>query len=608
MDRIILELKLPPADAYHKIHQIIEEVNITVSQYIKDGGNHLKLNPVLGNVIFASSQHRWCFSLKSFARKYAEKFKGISVESFVKFLWGNYYFDEETRKFSKETKDKGYRSFVQFCLEPIYKLYTQGVGEDATSLGKTLKSLGIKYRKSELHQNVKPLLRLIMSKFFEDYSCIVDTLLTHAKSPYENAENKINRIYTGNQTTKIAEAMKECDKNGPLMIHITKLYPTPDSKDFLAFGRVMSGTLHLNDNVNVLGEEYYLFIYYSYTLDDSEDMARREVTCVSIPEGRYKIDVDHITAGNWVLLEGVSETIYSTATICDIESQESEIFKPLSFTTIASIKLSIEALHPSEVPKMEQGLRCLCKCYPLIKQKVEESGEHVVYGTGELQLDCAMHDLRLLFGDLEVKVADPVVTFCETINETSSLKCFATTPNKANKITMIAEPLDDGLYIDIENGKLNLNQPKQVSNYLREKYNWDILASRSMWAFGPTDHSPNVLLDDTLAGEVNKDLLHSVKDYVVQGFRWACKEGPLCDEPMRNIKFKITDAKISDIPIERGPGQIIPTARRVVYSSVLLATPKLMEPVDYIEITCPADMVKPVNEILALRRGWVKSV
>ena len=30
----------------------------------------------------------------------------------------------------------------------------------------------------------------------------------------------------------------------------------------------------------------------------------------------------------------------------------------------------------------------------------------------------------------DIKVADPVVSFCETVVETSSLKCFAETPNK----------------------------------------------------------------------------------------------------------------------------------------------------------------------------------
>ncbi len=42
------------------------------------------------------------------------------------------------------------------------------------------------------------------------------------------------------------------------------------------------------------------------------------------------------------------------------------------------------------------------------------------------------------------------MALCETVVETSSLKCFAETPNKKNKITMIAEPLDKGLAEDIE--------------------------------------------------------------------------------------------------------------------------------------------------------------
>lgn len=48
-------------------------------------------------------------------------------------------------------------------------------------------------------------------------------------------------------------------------------------------------------------------------------------------------------------------------------------------------------------------------------------------------------------------MAGSVVTFCESVVETSSLMCFAETPNKNNKIMMIAELLDKGLVEDIEN-------------------------------------------------------------------------------------------------------------------------------------------------------------
>ena len=58
-------------------------------------------------------------------------------------------------------------------------------------------------------------------------------------------------------------------------------------------------------------------------------------------------------------------------------------------------------------------------------------------------------DLRELYSEIEVKVADPVVSFAETVVESSQLKCFAETPNKRNKVTMVAEPLDRGLAEDI---------------------------------------------------------------------------------------------------------------------------------------------------------------
>lgn len=44
---------------------------------------------------------------------------------------------------------------------------------------------------------------------------------------------------------------------------------------------------------------------------------------------------------------------------------------------------------------------------------------------------------------------------------------------------------------------------------------------------------------------------------------------------IRNVKFKILDAVIAQEPLHRGGGQIIPTARRVVYSAFLMVRPLL---------------------------------
>lgn len=44
------------------------------------------------------------------------------------------------------------------------------------------------------------------------------------------------------------------------------------------------------------------------------------------------------------------------------------------------------------------------------------------------------------------------------------------------------------------------------------------------------------------------------KCQLLQGFQWGTREGPLCEEPIRNVKFKILDAVIAQEPLHRGGG------------------------------------------------------
>jgi U5 small nuclear ribonucleoprotein component len=69
---------------------------------------------------------------------------------------------------------------------------------------------------------------------------------------------------------------------------------------------------------------------------------------------------------------------------------------------------------------------------------------------------------------------------------------------------MIAEPLDKGIAEDIETGRVNMRMPAKERGKHFEKYGWDLLAARSIWAFGPDENGPNILVDDTLPTEVSK--------------------------------------------------------------------------------------------------------
>lgn len=534
MDRLILELKLPPTDAYFKLKHVIEEVNTVIENTLPGQGEKRRLSPEKGNVAFACSSMGWIFTLPSFAKMYAENYPDVNAKDFRLRLWGDIFFNPKRRSFTRKgTEERSKRTFVNFVLEPIYKLYSHTISESPEDLKETLATLGISLKPSQYKTDAKSLLKMVCEQFFGGAEGFVDMVVEHVPSPLEGAPKKLDRYYTGPTDTKTAESIAKCDQDGPLVIQVTKLFNTPDAERFDSFGRVLSGIAKAGQQVRVLGE--------GYTIDDEEDMSVSTISDTRIAESRYNISTSGVPAGNWVLLSGIDNSIVKTATIVPPKLPDDEdayIFKPVKHFTESVFKVAVEPINPSELPKMLDGLRKVNKSYPLITTKVEESGEHVILGTGELYMDCVLHDLRRLYSEMELKVSDPVTRFCETVVETSAIMCYAITPNKKNKITMVAEPLDDGIAEDIESGKVNIKDPiRKVGQFFEEKYDWDKLASRSIWAFGPEEMGPNILQDDTLPSQVDKKLVNTVRDTLRQGFSWGTREGPLCEE---RTKFSTT--------------------------------------------------------------------
>lgn len=111
------------------------------------------------------------------------------------------------------------------------------------------------------------------------------------------------------------------------------MYPTEDCTFFQVLGRVMSGTLHAGTDVRILGE--------NYTLQDEEDSRILTIGRLWIYESRYKIELNRVPAGNWVLIEGIDQSIVKTATITDLAiNEELYIFRPLKFNTQSVIKIA----------------------------------------------------------------------------------------------------------------------------------------------------------------------------------------------------------------------------------------------------------------------------
>lgn len=304
VDRLLLELRLPPADAYFKLRNTIEEINASAESHAKSLSlPRVRFSPSLGNVAFASALYGFIFTTQSFASMYLASWRNstksqltggwmrglegdIDVNIFSKCCWGDCYWNKETGGFTKAPSSPDHqRTFVEFILNPIYKIFAHTVGEEQPTLEPILQEMGVYLKNKDFQLDSRALLRTVCRQFFGNACAFIDMIVRKVPSPHSNAANKVRQTYAGNLSGDVAKDMLEMRAtSGTLMIHTTKCYHRPDCSAFDVLGRVMSGTVFKGQKVKVLGE--------AYDIADTEDMELREVTHLWIYEaGRYRVEV-----------------------------------------------------------------------------------------------------------------------------------------------------------------------------------------------------------------------------------------------------------------------------------------------------------------------------
>jgi len=220
----------------------------------------------------------------------------------------------------------------------------------------------------------------------------------------------------------------------------------------------------------------------------------------------------------------------------------------------------------------------------------------------ELHVEICLKDLREEYAQCDFSVGDPVVSYRETVTEDSNQTCLAKSPNKHNRIYLIASPMSDELCAAIEDGKAGpKTEPKERARLYREKFDFDENAARKIWCWGPETEGANIVVDQTTGVQY----VNEIKEHVVSAFQWATKEGPLCEENMRGIRYNIMDVTLHSDAIHRGAGQIMPPTRRCCFAAEMTAKPTLQEPIFLVEITCPQEAMSGVYACMNLRRGCV---
>merc|ERR1739846_71851 len=417
-------------------------------------------------------------------------------------------------------------------------------------------------------------------------------IVVHLPSPVTAQKYRAAALYEGPADDATCVAMTNCDPSGPLMMYISKMVPTSDKGRFYAFGRVFSGKIATGQKVRIMGP--------NFTPGKKEDLYEKSIQRTILMMGRYIEAIEDVPCGNICGLVGVDQFLVKTGTITTFK--EAHNLKVMKFSVSPVVRVAVEPRNPADLPKLVEGLKRLAKSDPMVQCMIEESGEHIIAGAGELHLEICLKDLEEDHACIPLKKSDPVVSYRETVTEESSIMCLSKSPNKHNRLFMKAVPMPDGLPEDIDSGEATSKQDfKLRGRYLADKYEYDITEARKIWCFGPDTLGPNLLIDATKGVQY----LNEIKDSVVAGFQWATKEGVLCDENMRGIRFNIYDVTLHTDAIHRGGGQIIPTARRVLYASAITAGSALMEPVYLVEIQCPENAVGGIYGVLNRRRGHV---
>merc|ERR550514_1280057 len=315
---------------------------------------------------------------------------------------------------------------------------------DKEKTAKLIKKLEIKLEGDENDLEGKPLMKAMVRKWLPAGEALLQMISIHLPSPVTAGKYRAEPLYEGPEDDDACMSMKNCDPSGVLMMYVSKMVPTSDKGRFYAFGRVYSGTIATGMKVRIMGP--------NYVPGKKDDLFLKSIQRTILMMGRYIEPVDSCPAGNIVGLVGVDQFLVKTGTITNWEGSHN--IKVMKFSVSPVVRVAVQCKNASDLPKLVEGLKRLSKSGPMVQISMEESGEHIIAGAGELHLEICLKDLEEDHAQIPIKKGDPVVSFRESILDESANMCLSKSPNKHNRLYSKAVPLGDELAQDIDDDKV----------------------------------------------------------------------------------------------------------------------------------------------------------
>lgn len=408
------------------------------------------------------------------------------------------------------------------------------------------------------------------------HAVLLDMVVKHLPNPIEAQHRRIPIIWHGDYSTPEGKAMINCDPNGPVCLMVTDISFDPHAGE-VATGRLFAGTLRRGTECYIMG-----------TAKRVNRLAQ-----VGIFMGAERIEVEALPAGNIAAVTGLKDAIVGSTVTTLLDMTPFESLKHYSEPVMT---VAVEAKNMKDLPKLVEVLRQVAKEDPTVQVSInEETGEHLISGMGELHLEIITGRIRRDKG-VDIITSPPIVVYRETITGRAG-PVEGKSPNRHNRFYIELEPMDPAIVKLIHDGEVSMNQQALERRDILVAAGMDKEEAKNVRAIEGT----NMFIDMTKGIQY----LNETMELILEGWREALRGGPLADEQVQNLKVRLVDVKLHEDAIHRGPAQVIPAVRSAVKAGMLMAGDSLLEPIQKIQITVPADLMGAATSQIQGRRGQI---
>ncbi len=292
----------------------------------------------------------------------------------------------------------------------------------------------------------------------------------------------------------------------------------------------------------------------SYILNATKDKRERFGRLVRM-HANHRADINEVYAGDIAGAVGLKNT--STGdTLCDEEHPivlESMIFpEPV-------IQMSVEPKTKQDGQKMDNALAKLAEEDPTFRTYTdEETGQTIIAGVGELQLDIIMDRMKREF-KVEATAGAPQVAYRETIRKEA--EC-------------------EGKFV------------RQTGGHGQYGHVWI--------RFEPNEGKGFEFVDATIGGSVPKEYIKPTQ----QGLEEALNNGLVAGFPVVDIKATLFDGSYHDVDSSEQAYKI--AASLALKEAAKKCSPVILEPVMRVDVTAPSEYLGSVMGDIVKRRGQIR--